>query len=155
MKCHYLHFFYKNVIVWVQAQNFFKNPNISIKNFLFLNFSQAKKLFNFPISRSIFHLHQNLYFIYIYFWKYNSLVHQFSPYHYKNKYFYAITQIFSMCAKSRLKCFLINLIFSATFFPSLISYLISFLILVQSQPQLLIKHILIKKRVYYPLKYQK
>ena len=47
---------------------------------------------------------------------------------------------FLMCARSRLKYFLNKFIFSATF-PSLASFLISFLILVQSHPQLLLKQL--------------
>ena len=70
----------------------------------------------------------------------------FPPIITKTSIFMQSHRFFSMCARSRLKCFLINLIFSATFFPSLTSYLISFLILVRSQPQLLIKHILIRKK---------
>ena len=40
-----IHSFYKNVISWVKAQNFFRNPNSSIKNFLFLMFSQPQNQF--------------------------------------------------------------------------------------------------------------
>ena len=40
-------FFYKNVIFRVQDQNFLKNPDFSLKNFLFLSFSQAQNFLNF------------------------------------------------------------------------------------------------------------
>ena len=40
-----IHSFYKNVISLVKAQNFFRNPNSSIKNFLFLMYSQPQNQF--------------------------------------------------------------------------------------------------------------
>ena len=73
-------------------------------------------------------------------------MHQFFPLSWKNKYFEATSHIyFTMCTRSRLKYFLIDLIYSALFFPSLANFLIYFLILVRFKPDLLIKPIVIKK----------
>ena len=75
-------------------------------------------------------------------------MHQFFPLSWKNKYFEATSHIyFTMCTRSRLKYFLIDLIYSALFFPSLANFLIYFLILVRFKPDLLIKPIVIKKSV--------
>ena len=115
-----IHSFYKNVISLVKAQNFFRNPNSSIKNFLFLMYSQPQNQF-FEYAIAYITIKKTKY---IYTFKnLNVRCISFLPL-LKNKYFEGTTQIcFSICTRSGLNYFFNELIHSATFFPALRAFL--------------------------------
>ena len=115
-----IHSFYKNVISLVKAQNFFRNPNSSIKNFLFLMFSQPQNQF-FENATAYITIKKTKYICT--FKNLNVRCISFLPL-LKNKYFEGTTQIcFSMCTRSGLNYFFNELIHSATFFPALRAFL--------------------------------
>ena len=144
---YYTLFLYKNVIFLGWGSKLLKNPDFSLKKFLFLTFSQAQNFLNFSdfpkhISTSKFFLTLYTYILKIYVSGAPDI-----PLSLKNKYF-EVTKIFFNMGKIQAQILLNWSYLFNSFCPSLTSFLISFLILVWSQPDPLIKHILIKKSVF-------